>query len=154
MTFQPNTFMLNEIPSLKFDSNFNFNKFPLFLTHIFFLRLNHTKAIWIRTCFQCYMIILEVWINNFQIFKKCFNSLQSSFRALCLLKTWFDSLKGTKNCNYLLEGYKSVHHNKHSSRWFIIQNLCQNFWVSPEKIECLCVEIKKKQKIWKILFWV
>lgn len=90
------------------------------------------------------MMILEVWINIFQNFKKCFNSFQSSFRALCLLKTWFDSLKETKNCNYLLEGYKSVHHNKHSSRWFIIQNLCQNFWLSPEGIERLCVEIKKK----------
>ena len=46
--------------------------------------------------------------KNFEIFQEFFKNLKFNFNVICLSKTWCESIDGTKNSNYKLNGYRSI----------------------------------------------
>ena len=48
--------------------------------------------------------------------KKYFKNLKFNFSAICQSETWCESVDGTKNFNYKLNGYRSFHQVRHEDK--------------------------------------
>ena len=86
-------------------------------------------------------------------FQEFFKTLKFNFSTACLSETWCDSLDSTKNSNYRLHGYKSLHQTrdgheggglcifKHNTLSYKMRSDSN---MTSDTIECLCLEIWTK----------